>query len=83
MEIVYIIIALVVGCLIGYLIAKNKSNEILVSRDVEKAKVEGLVLQLDDAKKQQSAQISELKAQYDKQIESIKEQNSIQINELK
>ena len=83
MEIVYIIIALVVGCLIGYLIAKNKGNEILVSRDVEKAKVEGLMLQLDDAKKQQSAQISELKAQYDKQIESIKEQNSIQINELK
>ena len=83
MEIVYIIIALVVGCLIGYLIAKNKGNEILVSRDVEKAKVEGLMLQLDDAKKQQSAQISELKAQYDKQIESIKDQNSIQINELK
>ena len=83
MEIVYIIIALVVGCLIGYLIAKNKSNKILVSRDVEKAKVEGLMLQLDDAKKQQSEQILEIKAQYDKQIESIKEQNAIQISELK
>lgn len=83
MEIVYIIIALVVGCLIGYLIAKNKSNEILVSRDVERTKADGLVLQLDDAKKQQAAQISELKAQYDKQIENIKDQNAIQIKELK
>lgn len=83
MEIVYIIIGLAIGCIIGYLIAKNKSNEILASRDVEKTKVEGLVLQLGDVKKQQSAQISELKAQYDKQIESIKDQNAVQINELK
>lgn len=83
MEIVYIIIGLVVGCIIGYLIAKNKSNEIVAARDVEKTKAEGLTLQLDDVRKQQSAQISEIKSQYDKQIESIKDQNVIQINELK
>ena len=83
MEIVYIIIGLVVGNIIGYLIAKNKSNEIVAARDVEKTKAEGLTLQLDDVRKQQSAQISELKSQYDKQIESIKDQNVIQINELK
>ena len=56
MEIVYIIIGLVVGNIIGYLIAKNKSNEIVAARDVEKTKAEGLTLQLDDVRKQQSAQ---------------------------
>jgi DNA recombination protein RmuC len=55
----------------------------MAARDVEKTKAEGLTLQLDDVRKQQSAQISELKSQYDKQIESIKDQNAIQINELK
>ena len=83
MEIVYIIIGLFVGSIIGYLIAKNKSNEILASRDVEKAKAEGLMLQLEEVKRQQTAQISELKSQYDRQIAGIMDQNAFQVNELK
>ncbi len=83
MEIVYIIIGLAVGCIIGYLIAKNKNNEIQASRDVEKAKAEGLMLQLDEVKKQQAAQISEIKSQFDKQIAGIMDQNAFQVNELK
>ena len=83
MEIVYIIIGLFVGSIIGYLIAKNKSNEILASRDVEKAKAEGLMLQLEEVKRQHTAQISELKSQYDRQIAGIMDQNAFQVNELK
>ena len=83
MEIINIIIGLAVGCIIGYLIAKNKSNEILASRDVEKAKAEGLMHQLDEAKKQHNAQISELKSQFDRQIAGIMDQNAFQVNELK
>ena len=83
MEIVYIIIGLTVGFFIGYLIAKNKSNEIMAARDVEKTKAEGLMIQLDDIRKQHSEQIAELKSQYDKQIAGIMDQNALQTNELK
>ena len=83
MEIVYIIIGLTVGFFIGYLIAKNKSNEIMAARDVEKTKAEGLMIQLDDIRKQHSEQIAELKNQYDKQIAGIMDQNALQTNELK
>jgi len=82
-EIVYIIIGLTVGFFIGYLIAKNKSNEIMAARDVEKTKAEGLMIQLDDIRKQHSEQIAELKSQYDKQIAGIMDQNALQTNELK
>ena len=83
MEIVYIIIGLTVGFFIGYLIAKNKSNEIMAARDVEKTKAEGLMIQLDDIRKQHSEQIAEFKSQYDKQIAGIMDQNALQTNELK
>lgn len=82
MEIVYIFIALAIGCLIGYLVAKNKSNEILISRDVEKAKADGLMLQLNEVKRQQATQVSELKSQYDRQIAGVMDQNAFQVKKL-
>lgn len=81
--IIYIIIGLVIGCVIGYLIAQNKGSEIVTSRDILKAKAEGLEHQLDEQKQLHSNQVSELKSQYERQIAGIMDQNAYQINELK
>lgn len=83
MEIVYIIIGIAAGCAIGYLIAKNKGNEVVASRDVLKAKADALGLQIEEQKKVQSAQVAEIREQYERQIAGIMDQNAFQVNEMK
>lgn len=83
MEIVYIIIGVCLGFVIGYLIAKNKTSEIVSARDVLKAKVEDLNTQLQETKRNNEEQQRLTQQHHDEQMRQQNEQFRQQSEQMK
>lgn len=76
MEILYIIIGVAVGCVIGYLIANGKSS-------VVAARAAMLEEQLAETKRQQELQLQEIKTQQEKQLRDLTALHDRQLAEMK
>lgn len=85
MEIIYIIIGVAVGCIIGYLLAKSKATAemagVASARDVMAAKVEEMNVRYNDLKVNSERNIAELRTMYDRQLAELKTQQAEQMEQ--